>query len=623
LRQNETAKQISLAPSSVAAALEPLLLLGMSLPDGSGFSPPWTPTEDFYLAEGMLINRNDDIAFGHSLALPGLGTTLAASKPREACEEYVENIIEYMRSKRCPKRRPDELLRRIHDLRGVFGTTPTNFKRFSAAAKAAKEQEQEQTSAPGCSKRPQTAISTAASLSAAAASKRARHDAAAAADAGVPPSAAKQRTEASIGRGAAGSSSSCGGSGKGSDGGAGSSTPAACGTAAATASASRALPGGKDAAPARSSANGKGVSSERSGAQTPAALGGGDAAAAAAAASGGAIAPAATPNPGHTSASSSSAADSGAIAELGGSAQLSRRAAIAERGAAAAAARAPRSALYSASAVKEAKAAASRAHKEALAAGGFPKRLVTWARATVLETLNAPATRSTLLDAVHREGAHAPAFRELHALLERTVDGIENVSTLLVGPRGCGKHRLLSAVLRQMPTPDRGPEHEDEEEELAFHRVDLHALLVPDEPTALMAIASQLRVAHGGMTMRGSFCDGLRYLLHLLRRARPGCEGEGAVEAQGRPVLFVLHDFEQFTFRPKQTLVGFEAPTDLRPFLSLSYPLSSFSSLSSPLSPRSPLPPFLSLLCFPSSLSSHPPSLPPPPHACSSTPSST
>jgi hypothetical protein len=238
----------------------------------------------------------------------------------------------------------------------------------------------------------------------------------------------------------------------------------------------------------------------------------------------------------------------------------------------------------SASAVKEAKAAASRAHKEALAAGGFPKRLVTWARATVLETLNAPATRSTLLDAVHREGAHAPAFRELHALLERTVDGIENVSTLLVGPRGCGKHRLLSAVLRQMPTPDRGPEHEDEEEELAFHRVDLHALLVPDEPTALMAIASQLRVAHGGMTMRGSFCDGLRYLLHLLRRARPGCEGEGAVEAQGRPVLFVLHDFEQFTFRPKQTLVGFEAPTDLRPFLRFPTPFPP--SLPSP--PRSP-----------------------------------
>jgi len=52
----------------------------------------------------MLIkNRNDDIDFGHSFALPGLGTTLAASKPREACEEYVESIIEYLMWKRCPK----------------------------------------------------------------------------------------------------------------------------------------------------------------------------------------------------------------------------------------------------------------------------------------------------------------------------------------------------------------------------------------------------------------------------------------------------------------------------------------------------------------------------------------
>ena len=281
----------------------------------------------------------------------------------------------------------------------------------------------------------------------------------------------------------------------------------------------------------------------------------------------------------------------------------------------------------SASAVKEAKAAASRAHKEALAAGGFPKRLVTWARATVLETLNAPATRSTLLDAVHREGAHAPAFRELHALLERTVDGIENVSTLLVGPRGCGKHRLLSAVLRQMPTPDRGPEHEDDEEELAFHRVDLHALLVPDEPTALMAIASQLRVAHGGMTMRGSFCDGLRYLLHLLRRARPGCEGEGAVEAQGRPVLFVLHDFEQFTFRPKQTLVCYQRGANSSPpSPSLSYPLSSFPPSHPPLLPAliplsSPSIPPSAL--FPLSLLSPPLSSLSLPRASSSTPSST
>uniref|UniRef100_A0A7S2IKV5 Origin recognition complex subunit 4 C-terminal domain-containing protein n=1 Tax=Haptolina brevifila TaxID=156173 RepID=A0A7S2IKV5_9EUKA len=70
-----------------------------------------------------------------------------------------------------------------------------------------------------------------------------------------------------------------------------------------------------------------------------------------------------------------------------------------------------------------------------------------------------------------------------------------------------------------------------------------------------MAIASQLRVVHSSLNPKFSFCDGLRYLLHLMRRSRPGCVGEGAVEGQSNPVLFVLHDFEQFTFRPKQTLL--------------------------------------------------------------------
>lgn len=92
----------------------------------------------------------------------------------------------------------------------------------------------------------------------------------------------------------------------------------------------------------------------------------------------------------------------------------------------------------------------------------------------------------------------------------------------------------------------------------AFVRVDLHPLLVPDEPTALMAVASQLRVVHSSLTFtgsHGSFCDGLRYLLHLLRRARPGMAGEAALEGQSLPVLFVLHDYEHFCERPKQTLL--------------------------------------------------------------------
>ena len=173
--------------------------------------------------------------------------------------------------------------------------------------------------------------------------------------------------------------------------------------------------------------------------------------------------------------------------------------------------------------------------------------LIAWAKKAVLTTLNTPSTRSTLHDGLHssEEGPHKALKSELSALLSRTVDGIENVSTLLVGPRGAGKHRMLSAALRGLRQQDG----------CGFLRVDLHPMLVPDEPTALMFIANQLRVMHSNLSTKGSFCDALRYLLHLMRRARPGGHGDDAVEGQSQPVVFVLHSFEQFTLRPKQTLL--------------------------------------------------------------------
>ena len=55
----------------------------------------------------------------------------------------------------------------------------------------------------------------------------------------------------------------------------------------------------------------------------------------------------------------------------------------------------------------------------------------------------------------------------------------------------------------------------------------------------------------------GSFCDGLRFVLHLLRRSQPGrrANGGGRREGQARPVVFILHDFELFAQRPKQVLL--------------------------------------------------------------------
>ena len=206
--------------------------------------------------------------------------------------------------------------------------------------------------------------------------------------------------------------------------------------------------------------------------------------------------------------------------------------------------------------------AASKAKSNAAAIKAINAPLVSWAKKAVLDTLNAPAPRSDLYDGIHSTGARATLHADLSALLSRTVDRIENVSTLLVGPRGAGKHRLLSSVLNDLKEKADGGVGGGGGAGAAgrgagggFIRVDLHPMLVPDEPTALLFVANQLRVMHSSLSTKGSFCDALRYLLHLLRRARPGERGEDAVEGQSQPVVFVLHAFEEFTLRPKQTLL--------------------------------------------------------------------
>ena len=90
-----------------------------------------------------------------------------------------------------------------------------------------------------------------------------------------------------------------------------------------------------------------------------------------------------------------------------------------------------------------------------------------------------------------------------------------------------------------------------------FLRVDLQPLLVESERTALYSIAAQLGVLDAVKEKaHPNFCDGLRHVLHL-QHLHSG-QGAGrlcAAAAQAQSVLFVLHDFEAFAARPKQTLL--------------------------------------------------------------------
>ncbi|KAL1522686.1 hypothetical protein AB1Y20_017662 [Prymnesium parvum] len=194
--------------------------------------------------------------------------------------------------------------------------------------------------------------------------------------------------------------------------------------------------------------------------------------------------------------------------------------------------------------LKAAMALAAAALARAECVGGTEEEVVRWGRGRVLRHLNTPAPQSQLLDGVHIE-----TRRDLLRLLRRTTDGVENVSALLVGPKGAGKHRVLSSAVRKMREDGPGGPTD-------FLVVHLDPKLVLDESTALVATAMQLQVAAPNLSKsRSNFCDGLRYLLHLLRRTRPGVEGEARREAQSQPVLFVLHDFERFALRAKQSLL--------------------------------------------------------------------
>ncbi|EOD23897.1 hypothetical protein EMIHUDRAFT_223086 [Emiliania huxleyi CCMP1516] len=181
---------------------------------------------------------------------------------------------------------------------------------------------------------------------------------------------------------------------------------------------------------------------------------------------------------------------------------------------------------------------------------GFPLEpeqvapLLRAARRGAYARLLAPAAESGLLSHLH-----AAARDDLREILLRTAGGLENSTALLLGPRGAGKHRVLCETLAELRGKS-GAAGAD------FLVVDVSAVLMTDEVSTLMGIAAQLNLtAQIHMRRFGSFADGLRHMLHLLRRSRPGSQGEGQREGQAQPVCFVLHNFEDFALRPKQTLL--------------------------------------------------------------------
>ena len=184
-------------------------------------------------------------------------------------------------------------------------------------------------------------------------------------------------------------------------------------------------------------------------------------------------------------------------------------------------------------------------------ADGFPlassvvDALVDRTRAQALRRLSLPADECQFPDKLHAE----PRV-ELESQLRRTAAGLENSTMLLIGPCGAGKHRLLLSSLARL-----------HDEGIQYHAVHLHPTLITDENIAFRAVAAQLGVAGSvgsgsvGSGSLVSFCDGMRHVLHLLRRSQPGNQGQKRREGQAQPVCFILHEFDSFAKREKQTFL--------------------------------------------------------------------
>jgi origin recognition complex subunit 4 len=126
-----------------------------------------------------------------------------------------------------------------------------------------------------------------------------------------------------------------------------------------------------------------------------------------------------------------------------------------------------------------------------------------------------------------------PQIKVLADLLGRVMDGGENHSVLVTGPRGAGKSLLVEHVIR-VACPE------------SACVVRLHGALLLDDTTAIRDLARQMAL-EAEMDSLGlvSFAESLSFVIEGLR----------ALHAKGRATIVVLDELDRFAERGRQTLL--------------------------------------------------------------------
>jgi len=129
--------------------------------------------------------------------------------------------------------------------------------------------------------------------------------------------------------------------------------------------------------------------------------------------------------------------------------------------------------------------------------------------------------------------------KQVYDMIVRTVEVGESNSTLILGPHGCGKSRLVAEVLCELSSLKSFSKNA-----VAVH---LNGLLHTDDKLALQDITRQLNLDNViGDKVLGTVAETLSFVLTALR---------SGTSSSSKSVIFILDEFQMFTNHKNQSLL--------------------------------------------------------------------
>lgn len=136
---------------------------------------------------------------------------------------------------------------------------------------------------------------------------------------------------------------------------------------------------------------------------------------------------------------------------------------------------------------------------------------------------------------------HDNAENELYNVFKSVIENGENNSAMVIGPRGSGKSFLVKKCLDKLTNNLRAKNASTD-----FLLVNLSGCFQYDDKSALIEISKQLKLENViNEKVFGSFSDSFEFLIRSMR----------AGDAQSKPLIFIMDEFDLFTKNKTQLLL--------------------------------------------------------------------